>query len=38
MTVSAPPAAIERRGRIIGTIGLVPGIGLFGLILVAVLR
>jgi cytochrome b subunit of formate dehydrogenase len=38
MSVSAPPAALERRGRIIGAIGLVLGVGLFCLILAAVLR
>ena len=38
MTVPAPAAAAERRGRIVGTIGLVLGVGLFGLILLAVLR
>jgi len=38
MTVPAPAAATERRGRIVGTIGLALGVGLFGLILLAVLR
>ena len=38
LIVPAPQAALERRGRIIGTIALVLGIGLFTLILLAVLR
>lgn len=38
LTVPAPEAAAERRGRIVGTAGLVLGIGLFVLILLAVLR
>jgi cytochrome b subunit of formate dehydrogenase len=38
MAVAPPDPAAERRGRIVGTIGLTLGVGLIGLILYAVLR
>ena len=38
LTAAAPDPAAVRRGRIIGTIGLTLGVGLFGLILFAFLR
>jgi len=38
LVVPAPSPAAKRRGRIIGTIGLTLGVGLFTLILLAVLR
>jgi cytochrome b subunit of formate dehydrogenase len=38
LAVPAPAKTAETRGRIIGSIGLVLGLGLFGLILFAVLR